>query len=440
MAMNEKGSYGRVETQRSTQVSDVSVDARDGDLYVNSLVYDQPKSLSLATNRTYRREFSQRNTYTGGPQTTMIWNLNTGTDYIDLENSYLIFTVTLTGAANSQVNFGSGSVTNLFNEVRIRSRSGTELDRIEDYNIWARQCALYKDSDDYLDTLGSVQGFGDTRDGATDAFEIDLGVPKKFAVPIRRLAGFFQPLDKSMLLPPQLASGLRMEISLEDYRTAFYEKVVGCTGYTITDPVFQLCCVSMTDDTQRTINMESASDGLEYAYKRVFTATNNLSAGVTNVNQQIYKAVSQAMCVTTQVIDQANKVDITVDSLASVTFPFDSWQYRLGALYFPFQEITTGSDGVESYIITQQVYDKLKHGKEKPTSVNLTRYVSDLGVIGASFEKNTNLNLSGLPVNNSRNISVDATITAQGGPVEVVSFMEYGSVAKCFIDSVAVAI
>jgi hypothetical protein len=87
-------SIPRKETQRGDQVSDVSQQSGEGDLLVNNLIYEQPKALSLAVNRTYTRQYFQRNDYKNGE--TALIDINSGSDYCDVANSYLTFSVKLT--------------------------------------------------------------------------------------------------------------------------------------------------------------------------------------------------------------------------------------------------------------------------------------------------------------------------------------------------------
>lgn len=135
----------KVEPQVSTQVSDVSNENGDADLMVNNLIYEQPKALSLAVNRTYHRQYFQRDNYTGGVGTTAICDWNTGTTFVNLANSYLTFkTKLISDNESSSANFGSGSAMNVIREVRIRSRSGTELDRVVRANLWSKFDSLYQ--------------------------------------------------------------------------------------------------------------------------------------------------------------------------------------------------------------------------------------------------------------------------------------------------------
>jgi hypothetical protein len=285
--------------------------------------------------------------------------------------------------------------------------------------------------------VGSVQGFGPTL-ATGDAANLNDVTFTRFNIPLYALTTFFRPLKKQ-LLPPQLASGLHFEFVLEDFRTALFGKGGTVTGYNIEGLYFQLDTVQMTDSVQRTINEESASDGLEYTYERVFTSISQLPTDQLTLSQQIRKAVSQACYVTTLSISQADSIDITKDPLVAIPFNYTSFQYRLGALYFPNQEITDASDGVEAFITAQEVYDKLKHPYAEG-SVNIVDFKAKLGILSASFEKDTSLNISGLPINNSRVCELNATYAAVAEPLQVVSFLHYCCVSRTFLDNSAVSI
>ena len=48
--------------------------------------------------------------------------------------------------------------------------------------------------------------------------------------------------------------------------------------------------LDLTDDTQRTINMESVSEGLEYTYERVYTAVSQVPSLQLQLASQVRKA------------------------------------------------------------------------------------------------------------------------------------------------------
>jgi hypothetical protein len=434
----------RVETQRSTQVSDVSDQSGDADLMVNNLVYKQPLSLSLCTNRHYNRLFWQRNDYPNASLQTAVIDWTSGSNYIDTANSYLTFNIQLVTADASvaTVNFGSGSASNLIRSILLKSRSGVELERIDRVNFCSRIETIYNTSDDYLRKFGSVEGFGAARDGATDPANVLTASKARFAIPLCRLAPFFKNI-KDNLLPPQIASGLHMEIVWEDPRTAFFYKTgtaVQISNYNITELSIMADSCTLTDDTQKTLNMESAKTGLELTYERIHHYGFSQQSGQTNVSVQVQKAVSQAQYAYAMCVPTANILDITADSFKTVVYDTTEWQYRLGAVYFPNQTIKDpDSDAIESYFQSAMCYDKVKHYYAE-NSISVDDFKNGDGIHTVCFEKNQSLSLSGMPVNNSRVLEFDATFSAVPAAREIMIFLHYSSVAKAFIDNTAVAI
>ena len=95
-------------------------------LFSNNLTYTLPSASSIATNRVMKRNYFQNRTYQN--DTTMICQLNTGTDFIDPVNSTLNLKVKVVGAEIGKrysATFGTGSVQNLIKNIRIYHRSGT---------------------------------------------------------------------------------------------------------------------------------------------------------------------------------------------------------------------------------------------------------------------------------------------------------------------------
>lgn len=418
------------ESQRSTQVSDVSTDATSSgsmnkDLLVNNLKYVQPKALSLSTQRTYRRQQFQTSTYTAASRAdtaTCIWN--SGHCFVDPANSYLKFSVEAIGA---NATFGSGSAVNCISEIRLKSRSGAELDRILNVNLWSAYDSRFNRSQENINTLGSNEGFSVTLVAAT---------PKQFCIPLACLSGFFRPYKKQ-LIPPMLASGMLVEIVWEDFRTAL-TSAGATTSYNITGLEFQLDCVTLADQAIKALSYESAENGLEYSYPRVHCATQQIAAGITSLTQQITKAVSQAQYVMS--ITRLPSAVLANDSFASKTFDFTSWQYKIGNLYYPGSVINmTAGEQAETYQIVQQVFEKMRYN-HSPGSVTPATFLSTYGMLASSFEKNQDMHFSAIPINNSRSLELTAEFGAMGAIHNVFTFLQYASVARCFIDNVSVAV
>jgi hypothetical protein len=292
-----------------------------------------------------------------------------------------------------------------------------------------------------------MEGWGENRTGAGDAFCVSSTVPKRFCIPLPRLDPFFSPMARGQKIPPQLMSGLHIEIILEDVRTACYLKSglsADFAGYDISNIAFVADSITMTDDVQRVINEESAMSGLEVGYDRVFTAQTSLPLGSTSTNIQIRKAVSQCKYAYTICLDKSRLLDVTYDSFSSVAFDATNWQYRLGSLYFPKQAIQTrgANDATESYLQQIAMFDKLR--SEKSTCVSLVGFnLSGQGALCASFERDQALQLSALPCNNSRVAELDATFdatTSAGLTRQLISFLVYSSISRSFVENTSSSI
>lgn len=430
-----------VESQRATELTDFPDDEVDsqtkGDLLVNNLIYRQPKALSLAKSRSYVKQFFQRSDYPSAPGKTGICDWNSGSSYIDPYNSFLTFTINTTGSGT--FTFGNGSAMNLINRLQIRSRSGTELERIDDANLWSYYDLNYSQSDEYLKTIGSLMGHGDT----TNHLTYGVGNSIKFAIPLTFLAPLFRPLKKQ-LIPPQMASGLHFELTFENTNTAFVS-AGSITSYDVQDIEFYLDSVELSDDTQKTLNMESANTGLEWVSPRIYTSVTSLPSGQTSTSIQVRKAVSQAMATYTIPRNTADLSNLSVDSFLSSYGNLGNtheWQYRVGSLYFPNQVARENqlTAHPETYLNALTTWDKNKH-QNYPCAVSMRDFMTNLGIFSVSLSKNDSLHLAGLPLNNSRALELNLSFpSAAAAERNLTLFLEYIQCAKFYSQNVSVAI
>ena len=435
------------EMQQNVDVSDTKYDESDSSLLVNNLIYEMPKSLSLCVDRKNVLQYPQRSTYVVGRNNTIIFDWNTGNSYINPYNSFLKFKMVATGvAAVAPPTFGSTSALNLLHEVRIRSRSGVELDRCENSNLYNAYRIKYTKSDRWSQTVGSTFFCN----SATAIFANPNTLQTEICIPLSEITSFFRSMKKQ-LIPCQLASGLRIEISLESLQKAF----VDTAGYfgngaslELRDIHMSLDAVNLSDETLKLLNLESSQTGLEYCYNRIYNYANTYDAGISNFTMQVSKAVSQAVHVFSVIQSNVSANSSTVDSFLSEIFSTTSYQYRLGASYYPHVSVQSAVDatvvrkGVEPYILTLASFDKLQKEFQEST-VTLDTYSQSIGILATSLERNASLQVSGLPINNSRLLELIVTRDGAGDGVakrDVNCFLEYISVARCYIDNVAVAI
>ena len=139
----------------------------------------------------------------------MVLDSQVGTDFVDPKNSYLKMRV----SPNVDSKFISGSVANVINRVLVRTRTGKEICRVENANLLAKFSQLYACETDWQTTLGVSQGYGN---------ETVPAAGKTFILPLWCIPCF--NVDK--LLPPQMTTGLRIEITLESPQVAFGDTAV----------------------------------------------------------------------------------------------------------------------------------------------------------------------------------------------------------------------
>jgi hypothetical protein len=350
----------------------------------------------------------------------MVLYLNSGSDFIDARNSYLTFhlgitappvlpagtmlsddgktNVTVACTGQPTVTFGKrGSALNLFRRITISDRSGGELERIDFCNVLANKLLRYKNSLQYLNSIASFIGLGDLNSGSKrpegDGLAVNAvydgnsrGVRShsvnKYCVPLRLLCGLF---DYEQLLPPQLMSGLKIELQLETFERAFklvydgYATVadpgsacfnkaqMDVYNYTLYNPVLALDCCRMTDSVQRELNERSANSGLEIMFRTWYTSQHVINSASVHVESR--KAVSRAFTAIAQFnsipTSDAKAVELSRDSMAGYPLRTLSWQWRAGNIFYPQQPLTpNGADAMagerETLWHVQRAFGKFK--------------------------------------------------------------------------------
>ena len=383
-------------------------------LDVNDLTYSLPKNLSLASARNLKVFHAQRSAYTDG-ETSIIFTIQTGAQFINFAGSSLQFKVQATDVA--PWSWGKGSAMNLFKEIIVTSRSGQELCRLDKLNVYRLHQDRLNMSPEELLSVGSLMGYDMTAIAAGTA-------AKKFIIPMNKLCGLF---DSKKLMPQWLASGMRIELRLEDKDVAF-DAGTAVTGYEITNPILSLDTFLLNDSASKKLNEISARNGLEYVFKSHHAITDSFSTSSTNID--VNKAVSRALGAIAVSRKQSEIGTGNGDSLKSEAFKIDHSQWRLGSSYFPHQPL----QGIEEHY-WNTLYTTEKLGSTHPSSVTLTTYTSNFGVLSANLERSNVLAHSGSPINNSISLSLDARYSDTHAR-QMVVFLEYVSIARVYLSNV----
>jgi len=421
----------------------------------NGLLYVMPQSLSSSTNKTFIRQQSQRQSYNQGD--TMVFDMNTGDRYIDPENCMLMFDVRLDGDVQTNTKYtpfkSDVGALALMEEIHIHAKSGVELDRIDQVNQYAYTRAKLRENGDYWDKWATIWGGGFGPDGIVKKHG-RCGLNKqRIVIPMKILSGLFDPTVKGMKMPPGLLSGARIEITLEGNFGRCFGAAVdtqGGTRYFIDNPVIVCMAHELSDNSQRVLNEESVENGLEYTYTRVFTTVEPTTQSAINI--QIKKAVSRGIrafavpVATAKVNDQVER--FSFNGLA----PYSKYQWRVGSQFYPQQKIDTISEG---YWTTLNAYNKSPLSSWFSSSMSFDEYSTAVDtangnlngpnyIMGAGFETDSRLNLTGVPINNSATLTLEATmVTGLGADslnINWYVFLEYSAVARSFLTNVEVKI
>jgi hypothetical protein len=387
-------------------------------LQTNGLRYVMPKPLSTSLVRTFKKQYSQRQTY--GPAETIVFDLNVS-GQVDPEVSYLTFKL----SSDQAFAFADGSVGNIIREIRIQSKNGVELDRIQNFNAWNYIRINTMEDGDELAFKGLLTGHQIANFVASGA---------QFVLPCSHLSGLFRPHVKGQKIPSHMLSGARIEITLENVNRALIGN--GNTTYTVEKPTFNLMEHTLNDNTLKVLTEESANNGLEYVYDRVFTSietTNN-----NTLHTQIKKAVSQATCVVTTVHLASAQSQQNADSFAT-TAPaggvFEKYQYRIASNYFPQLAV---DNLAEAYMVSQSAFNP-ERVKGWNSNNGVANYNSDQFHVSVPLKSDHEISSSGLAINNSATLALEYESSDAQNKI-YYTFLVYTALARCFLNQVTVKI
>lgn len=376
-------------------------------LQVNNLLYKMTPALGIAARRNHRIDFAQQAQY--APSETIVYDCQTGSDFVGGKNSYLKLKVSAQGAAGE---LASGSICNIINRVVVRSRTGKEWCRVENFNLLAKYLQVWNCDNEWKGTAGKAQGFGNDSSVANE-------VPtsgKVYIIPMWIIPCF----NQERLLPPQIMSGCRIEITLENSATALQGASV--TGYVVDRPEIHWDTYDLADAYKRKIAEMASRQGLNLLHKEYFHTIVSGGSSETDFNFDIKKAASKALksMIITRATDAVSNVNF--DSMGSLQYDYSQYQSRIGADYFPNAPLSVDdvseNGNAESYYHTLFVFDKVANCWN-PSSVSPAEYTSDNpasgalasayqnSLIGFNYNKSHVSDLQGYIVSNSRSILID---------------------------------
>lgn len=463
---------------------------------LNRIRYNFPQDLSLVDSRTFRINYGDLSLYlnTAGE---VVFRLTASTEYCIPENCYLRFFVKVvkqdgTAPTNIYTLTNDAGGLGLFTRLLIESADGSEIERIDNLNHYARNNLAIKANLPYIVSVGGVAGLNTSYDILSDSGISYLdntaqnakslcggpGVNQngyQVCIPLPWISGLFR---SKKLIPAQVLSGLRIRLQMESVANAFQiangadpNPFVPDTNlvFQVISPQIMLDSVALSPLIQRKLMQVSASEGLDVYYETAFYSGVNFTGSSVSFN--VYKSVSRASNVLFITQSQTGQTKTLSDLYTTKPTIYGSTalcmvksQLRLGSLYMAQQPLTststiTGattstivpSNGVDMYYQYVQCGEGHNHMLFEDSSViGYRQYVAvPAGTAAASdnkfvvnkqdLEKMSCLELSGLPVNNSRQLvlNIDYAGPITGGYV-LKTWLHYIKLCKAFANNVVI--
>ena len=430
-------------------MADTNTTKNEALLVLNDLEYKFPSHLSIQVRRHRTQSFFQRSVYP--PRDTMVIDSQTGSSFVSGCDSYLSFNFKPVGGDGS---WGSGSVLNLFSTIRVKTRGGQEINRIENFNVLMAKHPKWTNDHDWLHSEGRALGFADFYNTTnTLAAAPNTNFLHNFyasntyavAIPLKYIAPIFAQ-DK--LLPPQLMEGLRIEIELESSANACVGGTI--TSYDISQPRILFDCTTIGDSFSRRIGEMASTQGLNIMYSNFYSnQVSGSSAGQQNFNYDVKKAASLALRLWTVSRDVSKVQAAASDSLGSLPFDYSSLSCHIGSDYFPNVPIRVdgyvvstnegGANGANIRLLPEVYYHLLTAVRENKLiksypSVSIENTSTDINsrldaIMCFSFNKSTVDNYAGYAINNSRALvvdyEVDTTVNTAGVSRRIDNWLEH---------------
>jgi len=481
-----------------------------GIIAVNGLTYKLPPDLSVAIQRNNQSQYFQAQGYSAGA--TAVCVFNTGASYVDMRRSYLAIDVSNDSTASdaktaTNVWFGAnGSACNLFNRVMLQTRSGAVIERVDNANqlasarlymehgrdwcgdqLVSSQYATYTGQtatgtvptatqEQILPLMGSAQVYGaaPNSNGTSDTFGeqwLTSGI-RRFCIPLGELSPVCR--YSQSLWPASLCSGLRLELLLEQPGVALMSAVSGTDllNYSIVNIRLVAECYQLTDMALRVLNTMASTSALEVVSVTAHdTQATRLAA---SINVDSGRACSRALAYLYRERPARNGASSTANALfdyfatsqqngdttgSTSGFYITQHQARVGALYFPQQSILN-SNGLagwrqcsdEMYMVTLQALGCMGF-EPRDVVTSPYKFRAERGNFYQSLERSNVIDASGIPLSNSRLLSVqqvwNAYVAANpsssstgklGGPFLIDLFLFHSVLVRVYLSGANIEI
>ena len=412
----------------------------------NCLIYTRPSNVALIDSRVMKSYNFANPVYPDMSSTFQII-VNSGGDAVYGRTSYLRLEYQ-TGATG--VDFGLGTIVNIFSRIRITHRSGEILEDILNINLLAnlkRYWAYSRTDRMKLDgNLGVVGSTAHSNSPSAGVASTQVAI-----IPMSLLCGLFD--NEHQMIPPALLAGAKIELEMAPYsQITIKNRKAGSTAATIFNfrPTLVLDSCQLYDVVNRQLLNEMADEGrsgIQFSFSTYFNSYATSGQSSINIDvQQSASCVTKTLAVcrdVNQIIHQCDTDTLVSGDAFKCIAPFAQSQFRCGSQYWPQQVCNvppfraTGEwnyvqeNAKEWYQLSHQAwmssFDQFHKSAGRDASVQFLPALStaDLSVnswvqgqahYGYAGERSpVGLELTGMATNNSKLISFNGTVSSLVG-------------------------
>ena len=309
-----------------------------------SLQYGAEASQGLSGTRSMRN-FAAENPGTFSPANNTIRIPVSASSFLDMQRSRLCFDLTNNGASTSQTLDGSAAC--VIQRLRILSNTGSELERMESYNLISAVLNQYQASEEDSREL-SICGGGASFIGASgtgyNGVQCDVlntNVIRHYE--IKLLAGWFNP-SLGKLLPPNVSFVL--ELTLASAASAFKcNATVAAANYTLTNLFLKIPAVRVDDAgfMQRAAMLQQRGYSFPAVTYKLYTSSTDAAAGSTSI--QISDRSHSLTALIAVMRGQSKVNDYNDFKLCKRTLQYvSSYQFVIGADLYPPTQVELSTD------------------------------------------------------------------------------------------------
>ncbi len=417
-------------------------------MLINNLVYTLPSVETVASQRNDMRNYFDQRSYNTGQ--TMRAVFQTGSRFIDVLNSQLVFDVNCTNVSEADPTWGKGSALNLIKNVRVYHKNGTELVNIQNHNLSQMITDKSSKSRKWFDTVGYPMGYDVSTSSSGLGYQAVtapatkvqkdpiVGGKQQYVIPLSCIAPIFNPVQKQLMPGSALGMGLILEIDVATSSEAVYRSTgVGNVELSISDIYLNLSTSVLSDDAVASLNDVASKSLIEYVYVDTYTSRLSQPAGNGTISTSINKAVSFADHIVSAEIPSANRNTQGADEfqLTGGSLP-SQYQYQLGSIQLPSQVFT---DNVNTaYIQMLKTYNRFRDDSEAP-ALSYINFDGNCYTKTCSFSKDQLLSLAQLPINSSRSLRYEQKYVAPPSePQSVFVFLHYIKSIRCSLSDATV--